>query len=574
MIKTNVYQKIIAVVLSTVLVVCGAIPRTNTFIDEYTQSKKAEAIAVPLIPLAIFETACALAGLMVAADTTEQYHSVSQDMFNEFTSWMGVNHSEVNLDSTWGDCQGSNGIQVQGINEILPYLVTWLMTLNPTIAETNQAINNMANAEVDVSSIVNFPCSVIITDQIQPSFNSCYSYPDIKSDPKLQIEILNSSTAALQYRALLMSNACTSPYSGSYTGNMYIRNSVTQGSLTWGITNTSTQYYYSAQNSAGTNYTTYSGGASGYSNSRVNIYISPSNTRNYAIAFQNSSAEAIAYWNGSKFVYTSAYGGEDVPVQGAAQFDIGMSAESMVASGQAAVIQGVNDQISAFVPTAEQISTGYSTADALTSMGASMESIDNGIWSAVDTLQAMQMLWDKLYQSVLSLPSNIANAFSTFIVQIIAALQALGLTFQEALALVQAAIADMVGTMEGILTDFQAFVVSMPLAISMALNDFFIGDFNEKTDEEKGSRFQISDLTDVFPFCIPFDLYAAIALFAADPVTPVIQWTFPFSAVGLSDYQLEIDLAPWDSAAAILRTLEDVLFIIGLAFLTRKVIGD
>lgn len=74
-------------------------------------------------------------------------------------------------------------------------------------------------------------------------------------------------------------------------------------------------------------------------------------------------------------------------------------------------------------------------------------------------------------------------------------------------------------------------------------------------------------LPDVFPFCIPFDIYAFFECLAADPVAPSFMWRFYIP--GICDEELEIDLSAFDSAARILRTMELLLFIVGLAFVTR-----
>lgn len=74
-------------------------------------------------------------------------------------------------------------------------------------------------------------------------------------------------------------------------------------------------------------------------------------------------------------------------------------------------------------------------------------------------------------------------------------------------------------------------------------------------------------LQSVFPFCIPFDIYAFFECLAAEPEAPSFVWRFYIP--GICDEELEIDLSAFDSAARILRTMELLLFIVGLAFVTR-----
>lgn len=78
------------------------------------------------------------------------------------------------------------------------------------------------------------------------------------------------------------------------------------------------------------------------------------------------------------------------------------------------------------------------------------------------------------------------------------------------------------------------------------------------------------DLTNVFPFCIPFDLYDFLTCLNADPVAPVIQWDIAMPGGG--SYPLTLDLSPFDSVAQLLRRLELLLFCVGLAIKTRDLI--
>lgn len=78
------------------------------------------------------------------------------------------------------------------------------------------------------------------------------------------------------------------------------------------------------------------------------------------------------------------------------------------------------------------------------------------------------------------------------------------------------------------------------------------------------------DLSKVFPFCIPFDLYAFLACLNAEPVAPVIQWELALPGGG--SYPMEIDLSPFESVAQVLRRLQLLLFIVGLAIKTRDLI--
>lgn len=78
------------------------------------------------------------------------------------------------------------------------------------------------------------------------------------------------------------------------------------------------------------------------------------------------------------------------------------------------------------------------------------------------------------------------------------------------------------------------------------------------------------DLTDVFPFCIPFDIYEFFTILVEEPVAPVFHWEIQDLAGNV--YAVDVDLSPWDSHAALFRDVELLLFILGLMWATRKII--
>lgn len=79
-----------------------------------------------------------------------------------------------------------------------------------------------------------------------------------------------------------------------------------------------------------------------------------------------------------------------------------------------------------------------------------------------------------------------------------------------------------------------------------------------------------ADIRGVFPFCIPFDLYEIVKVLNVEGrKAPHITFTFP---VG-DGWEIDVDLSAYDSVAALLRTLELLVFIVGLAVATRSLIG-
>lgn len=81
------------------------------------------------------------------------------------------------------------------------------------------------------------------------------------------------------------------------------------------------------------------------------------------------------------------------------------------------------------------------------------------------------------------------------------------------------------------------------------------------------SDYQTPGLQSVFPFCIPFDIYSFFECLAADPVAPAFTWRF--YVPGICDEEFTVDLAPFSTVAQIVRTMELLAFIVGLALVTR-----
>lgn len=91
-------------------------------------------------------------------------------------------------------------------------------------------------------------------------------------------------------------------------------------------------------------------------------------------------------------------------------------------------------------------------------------------------------------------------------------------------------------------------------------------------DAEKSLEMAMPDLKDIFPFCLPWDIYEVFQKFRANRKAPELDWTFESDLFGFS-YTLHVDLEDYNTAAEILRLLELIAFIVGLAVATRKLIG-
>lgn len=82
------------------------------------------------------------------------------------------------------------------------------------------------------------------------------------------------------------------------------------------------------------------------------------------------------------------------------------------------------------------------------------------------------------------------------------------------------------------------------------------------------SEYRVMGLASVFPFCIPFDIYDFFECLAADPVAPVVNWRF--YVPGICDETITLDLSQFDTVAQVVRTMELLAFIVGLALVTRE----
>lgn len=102
-------------------------------------------------------------------------------------------------------------------------------------------------------------------------------------------------------------------------------------------------------------------------------------------------------------------------------------------------------------------------------------------------------------------------------------------------------------------------------------------DYDSETERvpnpEDGKPWVTNGLLDKFPFCIPKDLMNMAKNFnSGTRQAPEIEWRFnpPNTPI---DYTFHLDLSDFEAVAVLLRTLELALFVVGLAFATRYLIG-
>lgn len=78
-------------------------------------------------------------------------------------------------------------------------------------------------------------------------------------------------------------------------------------------------------------------------------------------------------------------------------------------------------------------------------------------------------------------------------------------------------------------------------------------------------------LSDVFPFCIPFDMYDLMTVLAAEPKAISFDYTF-YMGEDLGEYTYTVDLSIFDPVAKVIRTMELLLYMYGLMLVTRSLI--
>ncbi len=103
---------------------------------------------------------------------------------------------------------------------------------------------------------------------------------------------------------------------------------------------------------------------------------------------------------------------------------------------------------------------------------------------------------------------------------------------------------------------------------------------NPNPDDEAGGGLDNADLegaafnlSEYFPFCIPFDLIRAFKLLTAEAEVPY--WEIPLHAEFLGyvlDYTFVIDMSKFEMLAKIFRLCETIGFCVGLILLTRNII--
>lgn len=101
-----------------------------------------------------------------------------------------------------------------------------------------------------------------------------------------------------------------------------------------------------------------------------------------------------------------------------------------------------------------------------------------------------------------------------------------------------------------------------------------VGDkINDYADNLKSSVTEVADaLQDVFPFSIPWDLMAILALFSAEPQVPVFDIPVNIPQLGV-EHKIHVDLSDFESVSVICRAFLSISFAVGLMYLTIRITG-
>lgn len=146
------------------------------------------------------------------------------------------------------------------------------------------------------------------------------------------------------------------------------------------------------------------------------------------------------------------------------------------------------------------------------------------------------------------------------------------LTIPKSLAVPDAIAAVKEGTLP--VTDVLAQVGVVPVDMTKKkaiADDRTIPEVLEAVESTSESCSFTADLTEIFPFCLPFDLIRFLDALDAEPVAPCFEIPFVVDVLDIN-MSVEFDMSFMDDAVAVFRIGELGCFIIGLILVTQKLI--
>lgn len=84
----------------------------------------------------------------------------------------------------------------------------------------------------------------------------------------------------------------------------------------------------------------------------------------------------------------------------------------------------------------------------------------------------------------------------------------------------------------------------------------------------------LDDVTKIFPFSVPWDIMTMLGLLSANRVTPNIVITIPAISGWWSDCEFRIDLSPFESTMATVRSMEIVVWVVYLLMKTWDILEE
>lgn len=121
----------------------------------------------------------------------------------------------------------------------------------------------------------------------------------------------------------------------------------------------------------------------------------------------------------------------------------------------------------------------------------------------------------------------------------------------------------------GALVDLKDTVLSLPASIAQSFSASIPA--SDVATSESVEDAKIPGLSEVFPFCIPFDLIAFVGVLKAEPEAP--RFSLPFKyPTGFNEWgesSIDIDLSSFDSIALLVRKFELLIFCLALVLITR-----
>lgn len=593
--------KALCVVLAVVVATFGVLPKTGTSLDDFTQPEKAEAIPIVAVPIAA--TLFALAGVAVVGSTQSEYDLNLEKCWNDFVSWSGTTSDA--LAAELSNAVGDDGMIALRLltTGCLSDLATWAESLDMSDVPNSKDIPLTSVAIDDRVFAFNVTDADLHSDFDKISYPSAFArYPVDKS--------FNPDSTATEVVVEVSSD-----------GYLYILYNEADGGFTVTFLQAIGSIYSNGRivghfPDEALPSRRWMGLSSNSKLNRVADLSAVTVKSGIKIRFEDAQSST------NKCVLDLSKGewieGSGRYVKGGAALDgavAGALVGSVLAGGR--TWGDFADRVKVWSPTADQLAAGYEYTDVMEGTGAlenssggegegggsDTGSLLNKILAALTLLLGLDRIpaildgisgaltgwWDALmawcadvwaWMQSLDMAQWLSDVWDWLrdvdLVSLLSPLSllwewlsSLGLagwladvwTWIQSLGLVQwlAQVWDWIATLD-IAGEFAGL-----LAAIQALPDFF-----KPRDDFDWSKFKDVDAYMIFPICLPWDLYDMVSLLSSSAKAPAFE--FPL-VTPVGDYSLSVDLSDYDSVASILRTVELLLFGIGLIFVTKKMMG-